>query len=91
MKIEVEVHDIATDGLPDMEALVGRVAFVFDGCIVSGWPLDPVECAGIYAAFGWDVQAKGILWEANSDVGNGRPFGSVTQWVEFPERPGVTV
>lgn len=35
----IKVHEIKTDGLPDMDKLVGRVAFVFDGCIVSGWPL----------------------------------------------------
>ncbi len=32
------LHEIAVDGLPDMEKLVGRVAFIFDGEIVSGWP-----------------------------------------------------
>lgn len=38
--IELIVHEIAKDGLPDMDKLVGRVAFIFDGCIVSGWPLN---------------------------------------------------
>lgn len=69
-EVTVVVHEIATDGLPDMTALVGRVAFIFDGCIASGWPLDDEDEAG--------------LWQANSDVGHNRPFANVTHWVEFP-------
>jgi hypothetical protein len=38
-EVTITVHAIAEDGLPDMDALTGRVAFIFDGCIVSGWPL----------------------------------------------------
>lgn len=34
-EITIMVHDIATDGLPDMENLIGRVAFIWDGAIVS--------------------------------------------------------
>ncbi len=68
----VVVHEIATDGLPDMDALTGRVAFIFDGCIVSGWPLN--------------LREDEALWEANSDVGDpAREFRGVTHWVEFPE------
>jgi hypothetical protein len=70
----IKVHEIAVDGLPQRdqdgsltECLVGRVAFLFDGNIVNGWPLD-----------------RDGLWEANSDVGHGRPFVGVTHWVEFP-------
>lgn len=81
--IEVKIHEIATDGLPNMDELTGRVAFIFDGCIVSGWPLDPIEIADVYARYGWSA-SDGVLWEANSDVGHTRPFGSVTHWVEFP-------
>lgn len=64
-ELRVRVHAIAEDGLPG-DNLTGRVAFLFDGCIVSGWPL------------------PGGLWEADSDVGHGRPFGGVTHWVELP-------
>lgn len=41
-ELAIKVHEISKDGLPDMdnEDLVGKVAFIFDGCIVSGWPLD---------------------------------------------------
>lgn len=35
----VELFDIDKDGLPDMDKLTGRVAFIFDGAILSGWPL----------------------------------------------------
>jgi hypothetical protein len=68
--MQIKIHDIATDGLPDMEALTGRVAFIFDGCIVSGWPLRD--------------DSGEVVWEADSDVGCGREFYHVTQWVEFP-------
>jgi hypothetical protein len=77
--LEVTVHEIATDGLPDMAALVGRVAFIFDGCIVSGWPLvDPEE--GLDER---DDEGR-AMWEANSDVGRVVKFANVTHWVEFP-------
>jgi hypothetical protein len=73
-EITVRVHEVAVDGLPDMDALVGRVALIFDGCVVSGWP----------------VEADGdgdILWEADGDVGHGRLLAGVTHWLEFPEPP----
>jgi hypothetical protein len=69
----VIIHKIEDDGLPDMENydLTNRVAFIFDGSIVSGWPLkgDAME---------------GTLWEADTDVGRPGPFSGVTHWVEFP-------
>ena len=68
--MEIKIHEIATDGLPPDEGMTGRVAFIFDGCIVSGWPLP----------------AKGddVPWEADSDVGRHGKFYCVTHWVEFP-------
>jgi hypothetical protein len=78
----VKVHEVATDGYPDMDKLVGRVAFLFDGCIVSGWPLfrAKLEAQG--------SSARGVRdgdWEADSDVGHPGTFGGVTHWVEFPK------
>jgi hypothetical protein len=74
----VEVHAIVDDGIPDLtdETLSGRIAFVFDGCIVSGWPLhvDPQDYSTPYSGF----------WEADSDVGHTQRFAGVTHWVEFP-------
>jgi hypothetical protein len=67
--VEVVVHEIAVDGLPDMDQLTGRVAFLFDGYILSGWPLG--ETAGK------------SFWEA-CKYGNQWPFKGVTHWVEFP-------
>ncbi|MEC5149172.1 hypothetical protein [Cryobacterium sp. GrIS_2_6] len=67
-KIKIKVHEIATDGMPRMDEMTGRVAFIFDGCMVSGWPIE-----------GGDP-----LWEANSDVGSGQKFLGVTHWIEFP-------
>lgn len=71
MKIEITVHAIQEDGLPDMDHLTGRVAFIFDGCLVSGWPVRPDEDGA-------------MLWEGNGDVANGKLFHGVTHWVEFP-------
>jgi len=68
--MQIIIHEIAKDGLPDMEKLTLRVAFIFDGCIVSGWPIDG--------------NADPVLWEADSDVGHGGQFAGVTHWVEFP-------
>lgn len=68
----VAVYSIAEDGLPDMDDLVGEVSFIFDGCVVSGWPLQKTDGDG------------DTLWEANSDVGNGRRFSGVTHWVRLP-------
>lgn len=75
--LTVRLHSIADDGLPDMKALVARVAFIFDGCIVSGWPLhtNPDDDLSPYSGY----------WEADSDVGRNVKFANVTHWVEFPE------
>lgn len=75
-RIDVTVHEIATDGLPPQEGLSGRCAFVFDGCIVSGWPLYGEDGQGTYSGY----------WIANSDVGRVNiKFSGVTHWIEFPE------
>jgi hypothetical protein len=82
--MEIVVHEIATDGLPDMDQLTGRVAFIFDGCVVSGWPLrrDDPDVAHVYAREGYD--GDDTLWEGNSDVSHNRPMAGVTHWLEFP-------
>jgi hypothetical protein len=78
--IPVTVHPIAVDGLPqygeddDLE-LSGRVAFIFDGCVVSGWPLN--------LKHGSNPDGT-PYWEANSDVGRTIKFAGVTHWLEFP-------
>lgn len=71
MDITVKLHSVADDGLPDMDQLGGRVALVFDGCVVSGWPAGRDDDGG-------------PLWEANTDVGHNRPLHGVTHWLEFP-------
>jgi len=74
----IRVHEIATDGLPPRheDDLAGRTAFIFDGCIVSGWPLHngPDYDGPVYLG----------TWEADEDVGRRVEFGGVTHWVEFP-------
>jgi hypothetical protein len=72
-RIEIEVYEIAVDGLPDMDddANTGRVAFVWDGYIVSGWPLDRVGKPG--------------HWEAADDaLSSVRSFRGVTHWIRHP-------
>lgn len=99
-EMTIKIHEVATDGLPDMENLTGRVAFVFDGCVVSGWPLHPAQCSEVYERAKQPGSHRGGagrseadklesietfgLWEADSDVGHGTPFCDVTHWIEFP-------
>jgi hypothetical protein len=74
----VKVHEIATDGLPDMDNLVGRVAFIHDGDVYSGWPVTP-EDGDVTDHFG----ENGVLWESSSDFVHGL-FSNVTHWIEWP-------
>ena len=66
------VHSIEDDGVPDNDdrALVGRTAFIWNGAVVSGWPLQRLG----YTA---DV------WEPSEDRFGG-PVAGVTHWVELP-------
>jgi hypothetical protein len=66
----MEVFEIEKDGLPDMGKLTGRVAFIFDGCVVSGWPLK---------SMGYPDDA----WEANEDVVHNRVFRGVRKYIVF--------
>lgn len=70
-EVTIKIHAVAEGGLPNMENLTGRVAFIFDGCIVSGWPAGREE-------------EGDQVWETDSDVGTHRPLIGVTHWVEFP-------
>lgn len=72
-QITVIVYSIAEDGLPDMddESLTGRVAFIWDGAIVSGWPLNRLGRPADH-------------WEPSEDRFGGEVSG-VTHWVEFPD------
>jgi len=78
--MEAILYNIAKDGLPDMDNLTGRVAFIFNGCIISGWPLFEVhlKCPGN----NYPVYTKND-WEANSDVGKTGVFSGVEQYVIF--------
>jgi len=76
-EIIVKVHEIAVDGFPSVDRQPGCTAFIFDGCVVSGWPLhsDPGN---------YDILYSGC-WEADPDVGRHIRFANVTHWIEFPE------
>lgn len=68
----VKIHEIAKDGLPDTsdDGIVGRVAFLWNGSIVSGWPLTNI--------------GRPDLWESTENAMGTKPFSGVTHWVEFP-------
>jgi hypothetical protein len=68
----IKVYEIAVDGLPDMEhvGMTGRVAFIWNGAICSGWPLDKIGKPG--------------LWESSEDAMGLKPFSGITHWVELP-------
>lgn len=73
-ELTIKVHAVAVDGLPDMDddSMTGRVAFIWDGQVIPGWPLREEEP---------DV----TVWEGDTDVtGNCREFHGVTHWIEFP-------
>jgi len=67
----MKIFEIEKDGLPDMNKLIGRVAFIFDGCIVSGWPL-----------YGLQNYSKD-QWEANDDVGKHGVFEGIEKYIVF--------
>ena len=47
--IEIKIHNVK-DGLPNMDNLIGRVACIFDGEIVSGSPFPYQEYPEIYTS-----------------------------------------
>jgi hypothetical protein len=69
----ITVHTILEDGLPpyDLEkaGLVGRVAFIFDGNIYCGWPVNREE------------DPEEVVWE-DSEIAH--TFTGVKKWVELP-------
>ncbi len=81
----ITVHTIAEDGLPpkdfEQAGLTGRVVFIFDGCLYSGWPLTDE------GPDGYDEQAddpedpEEVEWE---DSETAQKFGGVKKWVELP-------
>lgn len=77
-EITVIVHDILTDGLPDMDddAMVGRVAFIWDGSIISGWPQRP----GPGLTYDNPLKAH---WNGAEDRFHG-PYAGVRYWLELP-------
>ena len=70
MKAEIKIHLIAEDGLPNMDELTGRVAFIWDGDIYSGWPID--EAYSLEDGSTWEVSEGPFL-----------PKSGVHAWVEF--------
>ncbi len=70
----VRIHSIAEDGLPDMDELVGCVAFIWGGAVVSGWPIP----ANVETGEGYSGR-----WEPSEDRFGG-PVSGVTHWIEFP-------
>lgn len=82
-EITVKLYDIEEDGLPPEEGITGRLAFIFDGCIVSGWPLYNIHIK--YPGNDFPMHGKDV-WEANSDVGHQGKFVGIKKYVIF-EKP----
>ena len=74
--MNIEIFNIEEDGLPNMgdPNMTGRVAFIWDGCIISGWPIGE-EHGGI----NYGEQ----LWEPAEDRFGG-PVAGVKHWVLAP-------
>jgi hypothetical protein len=77
-KIEVKVYDVVQDGLPDPTdfSLIGRVAFIGGGGIISGTPVQVI----------WEMNDDDYpsIWQIDQDVTATKRIGGVTHWVEFP-------
>lgn len=89
--LEIKVHEIAVDGLPNHEdrTLVGRVAFILDGCVVSGFYIPRGESEEVDEVLDkYDPPLSGV-WEGNDTVGHSRLIAGVTHWVEFPAAIGA--
>jgi hypothetical protein len=67
--ITVILHEIATDGLPDGDLPGSRMAAIFDGNVVTAWPLDDPDRS----------------WEGDTDVAHGRKMYGITHWLEFQQ------
>ena len=71
--IEIKVYNIAKDGLPNdilsKEAQTGRIGFLWDGNIYSGWPLYP------------NHSSDKSVWE---DSEFAHKLSGVEDWVLFP-------
>ena len=82
-EVTVQVHAVDEDGFPKREVLDDqRMAFVFDGAMISGWPARRDPRPG----------KVGVLWQAHPDAFNGESgheFSGVTHWLEFPVPVGT--
>lgn len=85
----MKVYTIAEHGLPTDDSgdlkpeLTGRVAFIFDGCVVSGWPLYNIHLR--YPENNYAIYTVND-WEADTDVGKSGVFTGVEKYVIF-EKP----
>jgi hypothetical protein len=81
----ITVHTISEDGLPprdfDTAGLVGRVAFIFDGSLYSGWPLKVEGKDGYDENAEYPSDPEEVEWE---DGETARHFTGIKKWVELP-------
>lgn len=80
--IEAKLYEIEKDGLPNMDKLTGRVAFIWDGAIFSGWPLYDIHIR--YPENNHPVYGKDV-WECSENRASGI-FRGVTHYIIF-EKP----
>ncbi|PSR53910.1 hypothetical protein AHMF7605_10465 [Adhaeribacter arboris] len=72
MDINIKIFSIKEDGLPSTdECHTGRVAFFYQGHIISGWPTREIN--------------KDDEWEADSDVGKLGVYTGVTHYTVLPK------
>jgi hypothetical protein len=86
-EITVKIHEIAVDGLPPRDGepgyqeSIGRAAFLFDGCIVSGWPLHPAEHPDFYSPEQIEKRATGGRGGAQFTLAERRALAAGLHWV----------
>lgn len=83
-EIMEEIHEITTDGLPDMDDYhnIGHIAFIWDGHIISGWPTrgeEPDRWTTAEDRFGGDlagvthwVKCPVAFWNGHKDEGENK-------------------
>jgi hypothetical protein len=85
-EITIKVHEIAVDGLPPgngepgEQEMIGRVAFIFDGCIVSGWPLFQSEHPDFYSPEKTEARATGGRGGAQLTLDQRRKLAAGLHW-----------
>ncbi len=86
MEITIKLHDVIEDGFPEPGT---RAAFLWDGCIISGWPFIVRDDDEKYENCSSLEEAKNdplsVVWGGSEDAIGG-PFGNVRYWFVVPDK-----